>query len=213
MAAIYEIKRPSLTEEKIEKLDELPENLARNRSIDQYIKIMINRIREGYLNAQKSVDISTQNGAVMVNRDLSVIGNGWNRTPLDLPIELDYIEENIGKQEKYSAAVHAEQAAIRDAELDGSITGLTLVCPWAACSWCAKEMIDKKVSVLVRSHNAINTYRENTFEYKSDRHDWKNDVIFADYMLTMSGVRILELEHEYGDEELAIRKGFHTYQP
>jgi dCMP deaminase len=99
-----------------------------------------------------SPDPSTQNGALLVDE-----AKGSLLVPLDetfavneFPRGVDYFEERWERPLKYSIVEHAERNAIYQAARVGIRTaGLTLVCPWAACSDCARGIVQSGITRLV----------------------------------------------------------------
>lgn len=139
---------------------------------------------EAYYEATKSPDPSTQNGAVLLSHDGRSIGYGCNDFPEG--VNPDYwLSEN--KQDKYNRVVHAETAAILDAAKNGiSTIGTTLVCPWAACSNCAKHIAAAGVTRLVRhkySNSGVTTGSH-----------WFEDCAVGDEIMIEAGIHILEID-------------------
>lgn len=105
-------------------------------------------MRWALLKATESPDPSTQNGAILV-------ANGT--TPIlataacnEFPSGVQYCGERWERPLKYSLIEHAERNAIYAAARLGIATaGTTLVCPWAACSDCARAIIQAGISELV----------------------------------------------------------------
>lgn len=103
---------------------------------------------KAYSHALDSPDPSSQNGAVLCKRQsngqLDVVSKGFNHF-------YDGIEPEVAnRDEKLRRIEHAErdaiyQAAKRGVEVEGSI----MVCPWAACSDCARAIIGSGVSALI----------------------------------------------------------------
>jgi dCMP deaminase len=99
-----------------------------------------------YEQAQRSLDPSTQNGAVLV-KDGEIIGRGHNHFP--------YMIENTperwnNRDLKYPLVVHAEVDAVNDAILNGHAPmGATLYVAWGVCHLCAKDLIEKRIHDIV----------------------------------------------------------------
>lgn len=133
--------------------------------------------------ATASLDPSTQNGAVLLDFLGDPIGTGWNHFP-------DGVDEKYWhgeKADKYARVVHAEVSAIIDAaRLGKSVIGSTLVCPWAACSNCAKHVADAGVKRLVRhsySNNGVTTGSH-----------WYEDCLIGDEIFNSVGLEIIEID-------------------
>lgn len=103
-------------------------------------------MRWAYQNAVRSPDPSTQNGAVLITGtgNQPAFAHGWNRIPKG-------VEQNYSDREfKYANITHAEAAVIFQAARVGYATlDSTLVCPWAPCVPCARDILDAGVAKLV----------------------------------------------------------------
>ncbi len=105
-------------------------------------------LREAYkYAAENSLDRSTKNGAVIVDENNKIISYGMSGL-------LTCIEDEPERHErpaKYSYLSHAEAQSIQHAARDGIATnGLTMYCPWAACSEvCAPAIVDSGIKKLV----------------------------------------------------------------
>lgn len=145
-----------------------------------------------YLEATQSPDPSTQNGAVLLSHKNIGIGFGCNDFPKGVNANY-WTSEN--KQDKYNRVVHAETAAIFDAAKNGQSTmGTTLICPWAACSNCAKHIAAAGVTRLVRhkySNSGVTTGSH-----------WFEDCALGDEIMTEAGIHILEIDPVPSDIEL-----------
>ncbi len=135
-------------------------------------------LRETYLLAHQSPDPSTQNGAVILNKDGKVIGCGWNRLAtgiLDTP-------ERWERPLKYDVVEHAERNSIYDAARKGySTEGGTMICSWAACPDCARGIIECGITQLI-SH-------KQTYD-RSPEH-WKGKIDLAFSMLREANVGLV----------------------
>jgi dCMP deaminase len=103
-------------------------------------------MREAYNEALKSVDPSTQNGAVLV-KDGEIIGRGHNHIPERFdPTPEMYADRDL----KLKRVAHAEVDAIADAAKHGRRTaGSTLYVGWGICVPCAKSLVEFGVEELV----------------------------------------------------------------
>lgn len=140
---------------------------------------------DAYLQAQKSKDPSTQNGAVMYDLEhafikdpIKGIATGWNRMPkgiADTP-------EHWARPLKYKYVVHAEEAAILDCAARGIATkGKLLVVAWAACTDCAKAIIEAEIGLLV------------THRLPQEHGGWSEDILLADQMFEENLSNLKEL--------------------
>jgi len=102
-------------------------------------------MRAAYLQAATSPDVSTQNGAVLVAWDGSVVF-GCN----SLPMGVSPTEARLQGSAKYDWTVHAEHAVLLHAASQGVSTfGATVYAPWFACVRCAVSMIHSGVTRVV----------------------------------------------------------------
>jgi deoxycytidylate deaminase len=137
---------------------------------------------EAYRVATKSPDPSTQNGAVLLLANGESV-SGCN----EFPDGVSDVYWNGPKDGKYARVVHAEVSALlAAARLGFSTVGSTLVCPWAACSNCAKHVAYAGVKTLVRhkfSNNGVTTGNH-----------WYADCVLGDDIFRESGIEIIEIE-------------------
>ena len=97
--------------------------------------------------ATKSKDESTQIGAVLVNRDNSIVSTGYNSFPRGIK---DLIPERQERPEKYYWMEHAERNAIYNAARNGVSTvgtRLFMSCPMP-CPDCARGIINAGITEL-----------------------------------------------------------------
>lgn len=147
-------------------------------------------LRSAYRLARSSPDPSTQNGAVLIDSTtIDLIAAGFNA----FPIGVQYSEERWERPAKYSFIEHAERASIyRAAVLGVSTKGSTMVCPWAACSDCARAIVCAGVTRLVRHKDA------------SDRSPdwWVDSIAVADTILAEGGVNVIDIVGSVGAPEV-----------
>lgn len=139
-------------------------------------------LRCAYKEAQRSKDLSTQNGAIIYNpRRDKVIAWGWNELP---PLVRDLPDRRM-RPLKYAFTEHAERAAIFDAACHGAATGnCWLIAGWLACTDCARAIICSGITKVIR----------HKIPQHSLRPDWKVSIARADIMLKEAGVEIHEYE-------------------
>lgn len=129
--------------------------------------------------ASKSLDPSTQLGAVLLDYDGDIVGEGFNHFPKGV----DPKHWHGPKDGKYARVAHAEVSAILDAARWGNSTdGSTLVCPWASCDNCAKYMVEAGVTRLVRhiEHDPQSA--------------WVTSIELGDEIMRDGGIEIIEIE-------------------
>ena len=145
-----------------------------SRAIRHYMALAYNEA------ARHSNDTKTQNGAVLVSR-LRQSMYGANHIPVD---GIEQTPEN-----KSLWMIHAEHAAIADAGRFGvSTEGATLVCPWSACTGCAKQIIAAGISLVIRHAPMMRRTYGN----------YSENIAKADEMLRLAGVQIVEFDEPIG---------------
>jgi len=146
-------------------------------------------LKKAYLLAQKySDDPLTQNGAILVNRENHTIGQGTNC----LPNGVQKHQHRLERPEKYNYLLHAEQHAIADAAKHGHATlNATLYCPWAACTACAKVIIQAGISKVVTHAPLIQ---------KSHLH-WVEEINKARQMFNEANITYYEFDEKIGNIE------------
>jgi dCMP deaminase len=165
-------------------------------------------IYDGYIVAQDSPDPSTQNGALLWNPAGDLIGVDCNR----FPEGVEYTAERWERPLKYEVIEHAERNAIYWAAAAGRKTlGSTMVAPWAACSDCARAIIQAGVKRLVRHKQAtIHGAGGSTGE------KWDDSISTADMMLKEGGVEVIDIDwcfHERIGPVLEIRHAGELWHP
>lgn len=157
-----------------------------------------------YKVAKDSPDPSTQNGAMLYNPEGTLIGCDFNR----FPNGVEYYPERWERPLKYKIIEHAERNSIYWAASLGRRTlGSTMVAPWAACSDCARAIIQSGVQRLVRHQEA------------SDRSarspgNWVEDIQVADQMLKEGEVEIINVSWDFSTSDLGqIRHSGEPWTP
>lgn len=162
--------------------------------MEVHMNIWKELLRQAYVEATKSPDPSTQNGALMVKRasgsnKYKTLGVGCNCFPKGIAPT----HERLYTPLKYLCVAHAEFNAIFDAmrrERRGELSGLTLVCPWAACSNCAKTIMVSGIKTLVRHKQAHLQSAGNA--------KWVEEIAAADVMMREVGIEIIEYDGTVG---------------
>jgi len=135
-------------------------------------------LKAAYIEAQKSTNPSTQNGAVLVNDKGVILISAANTFPDGV------VETTKRKKEKtlrYRFSVHAERNVIYQAAKAGIKTkGLIMACPWAACGDCAQAIIQAGIKRLVTHKQAYD--RSGT---------WLEEVEFGFDMLREAEVEVI----------------------
>lgn len=146
-------------------------------------------LRTAYQVALESPDPSTQNGAVLVDEDGTLRAVGCN----EFPMGVKYTEERWVRPLKYQIIEHAERNSIYRAANNGIMTaGLTMICPWSACSDCARAIIQSGVRRLVRHQEAS--------DRSPDR--WLEEIAVADTMLNEAGIEVISISATLGCQPL-----------
>lgn len=133
---------------------------------------------QAYGYSKQSLDPSTQNGALLVDKNGSVLWQDCNR----IPSGVRSTPERWQKPLKYKVCEHAERNAIYSAACSGIKTfGLTMVSPWMPCCDCARAIIISGIKKLVTHQQA--------FDRTPER--WKADQDLALGMLKEAGVEVV----------------------
>lgn len=136
-----------------------------------------------YLEAEKSIDQSTQVGALLVNKQGVILSSGFN----NFPNGVHDIGRRHQRPDKYLYTEHAERNAIFNAARMGIATqGLTMVCAWAACAECARAIINSGISSVIRHH-------KKTLDLDMNER-WGHSIDVGDEMFYESGVAIIEVD-------------------
>lgn len=154
----------------------------------------VNRLWDCYVVAQESPDPSTQNAAMLWNVSGRLLGVDCNR----FPEGVEYTEERWERPLKYEVIEHAERNSIYWAAALGRQTlDSTMVACWAACSDCARGIIQAGVKRLVRHKNAT----DHANAIAAPGKDWSGSINTADQMMHEAGIEIIDIDyvfHEHG---------------
>ena len=108
-------------------------------------------LRSAYLKARESYDPSTQNAALLVDHNGVIKIADINRFPDGVEVTAERLQRPL----KYKYIEHAERNVIYSAARLGIKTdGLIMVCPWAACTDCARAIIQSGIKILVTHKEA-----------------------------------------------------------
>jgi dCMP deaminase len=153
-------------------------------------------MRVALIAAERSPDPSTQNGAVLVDRQGRVV---WGTQACnEFPAGVRYLEERWERPAKYGWIEHAERNCLYAAARLGIATsGLTMVCPWAACSDCARGIAQAGIVRLV-------TLEPETSE-TNER--WDASIAQAMTILDEASVEIMFTRDQFGDMGTLLRNG------
>lgn len=154
-----------------------------------------------YRTATSSPDTSTQIGAVIANASGRIYSTtksfngfvlGW------APTEADY-----ERPRKYLVTEHAERRAIYKAARNGiALEGGTLYSTWAACTDCARAIVEVGLTQLVRHHPP--------HDDAVDR--WLESVALGDEIMKAGGVDIIDI-HGSIKEGFTILRGGELFDP
>lgn len=144
-------------------------------------------MRMAYRIATLSPDPSTQNGAVIVSPSGVILGTGCNTFPRGVAA----LNERLERPLKYKMIEHAERSAIFNA-VGRLVYGSTMICPWAACSDCARAIIGSGITTLVVHEKLAQQERV------SQGIQWDADIAVAMEMLDEAGVKVEYLKGDLG---------------
>lgn len=138
-------------------------------------------LRRAYRLALGSPDPSTQNGGIVLDAFGRAMGKGINTFTPGIDVTPDLLE----RPKKYAYIEHAERSAIFDAFRHGSGPLHTLVCPWAACTDCARAIVLSGITTLIRHE-------------RGDSESWGQSIIDGDRMMRAAGVNIITVTGDLG---------------
>lgn len=145
----------------------------------------IEYLKRAYEIARLSGDLSTQNGAILVNRHGDIIGQGRN----DIPEMCCDKPERRQAPLKYPWVHHAEAWAVTDAARNGHPTeGATMYATWAACAECAKVIVMSGVKKLVRHDPPEHAHPK-----------WADSIAIGDQMFQEAGVEVVNVKEHLGE--------------
>lgn len=134
-----------------------------------------------------SHDNRTTNYALIIDNNTDLVSCGANRFAGNLKVT----EERLNNRElKLKYIVHAEQMAILMARRD--VRGMTMICPYASCTECCKDIIQSGIFKLVRHKQIMDRIPER----------WKYEVTLGTNMLLEAGVEIVNYDKIIGCETL-----------
>lgn len=130
-----------------------------------------------------SIDLSTNNGAILVDESLLPMVFGTNTIPDDVVVSTERLQRPL----KYIYTEHAERNCIYKAAKAGIRTeGLTLIVTWYACHDCARAIIASGIKRVV-GHKAM-------MDLGSSR--WDESIVHGMNMLEEAGVECLAYDGE-----------------
>ncbi len=136
-------------------------------------------LRRAYMEAQKSLDPSTQIGAILFNPAEGMVAAGCNE--FCRGIRTDIPERWSNRETKLFYIEHAERNAIYDACRKGVKTeGLILFAPWFACVDCGRAIIQAGIKEVVGHQIPVNLTPER----------WKASIDAALDMMKEAGVKM-----------------------
>jgi len=128
--------------------------------------------------ATQSPDPSTQNGAVIISEKRGVMVHDCNR----FPDGVQYSDERWERPAKYEYVEHAERGSVfKAARLGIPTNNAVMVAVWAACSDCARAIVQSGIKTLVRGPNGGAAH-------------WDGSISIGDTILLEGGVNIVDLD-------------------
>lgn len=155
-------------------------------------------LRIAYNQARNSPDLSTQNGAIIIDESAGakyspVIGWGCNT----LPNGIEITPERLERPAKYLWTEHAERNAIYcAAKLGAACKGATMVCPWFACADCGRAIIQAGITRVV-GHKKM-------FDETPER--WRESIENAWTMFREAGVETILVEGSLGVDPIRFNE-------
>jgi dCMP deaminase len=152
-----------------------------SETIRYYMRLAYNIAQE------QSPDPSTKVGALLVNKYRQDVLFGVNHFLPNYPIVKDDLDN---RARKYKLIEHAERDVIYKAAKDRFPTkGSTLICPWAACTDCARAICLSGIKKVISHEDALTQ--------TPDR--WQEDLHIAKEMFKCSGVEYIFFKEKIGD--------------
>lgn len=157
--------------------------------MSNFEKLLPALLRSAYEAATKSPDPSTQNGALVVDtrtQNPTIIGADCNRLPRGI---LDTPKIWNDRALKYKYVHHAERTVLDTARRTHGLShldGHTVICPWAACTDCAKEMIAAGITALVTHKQAHDRTPPGSV--------WFDEIVIAHRMFREANVQLIEYD-------------------
>ncbi|MBI2035061.1 MAG: CMP deaminase [Candidatus Liptonbacteria bacterium] len=152
-----------------------------------------------YVEAAKSRDPSTQNGALLYRPDYGVLIADHNRFPTHVNAD---VPERWERPLKYEYIEHAERNVIFSAAKYGiSTRDLIMICPWAPCADCARAIIQSGIIRLIAHKQA--------HDRSPDR--WKEQINRALNMLCEARVEVTHYDDKISG--VTIRHNGELWEP
>lgn len=144
-------------------------------------------IAYGY--AKHSPDPSTQNSALLVNNNSEIQAVDINRFPKGVY----YTKERWQRPLKYKFIEHAERnVCFRAAQHGIRTSNLTMICPWAPCTDCARCIIQCGLKQLVTHQQA----HDRSPEF------WQAEIKIALEMMNEAGIPVIFYDGVIGAKDL-----------
>ena len=163
---------------------------------DRVIKWEEHFFRLVYAISLKSKDESTKFGAIIVNRDNTVISTGYNSFPRELN---DTVPERQIRPEKYKWFAHSERNAIYNAARIGvSTQGCKMYTQGMPCPDCAIAIIQSGITNLF-IHSDWEECAKGIFGEWDDRH------VVSKTMFSECGVGVSEVYGKISNDAMTIK--------
>lgn len=142
-------------------------------------------LKLAYEEAVESPDPSNQNGAIVVDAHGTIYARSFNHIPVGAEIDMrrtDWRDDPVSYKRKLDHICHAEEAAtLVAAKLGVATKGKILVCPWFACTPCARKIITAGYKMVIGHQPRMDMTPER----------WRNDVDNALTWLSRAGIEMI----------------------
>jgi dCMP deaminase len=146
----------------------------------------------------EATDPSTQNGAILVNDQGTILCSGANHFPRDVKETPDRWKRPL----KYSFVEHSERNCLFTAAREGIKTqGTIMYCCWAACTDCMRAIIQTGIRKLVVHHDPHDIVR---FGMPVSE-QWRESISIALEMLKESKIELVICSEKLFDSDFTIR--------
>ena len=157
-------------------------------------------LKQAYVYAHRSLDPSTQNGALLIHPSKGIILGECN----GLPMGIEDKPEKWERPDKYCYVEHAERNLIYKAARKGIPTeGLWMCCPWYSCTDCARAIIQAGITKIIG--------HKDMFDKTPDR--WKESCEKGINMMKEAGVVCVYWEGKVGEDLFSIKVNEKEFYP
>lgn len=173
-----------------------------NWLLDLDVRLLKDALHQTYLVAKTSADPSGQNGARIFNFAPRGLGDLLASACTEL-VSVDGLDVEAvvaDRPTKYMYVEHAERNAIyQAAQVGHRLMGSIMVCPWFACSDCARAIVRSGIGLVIGHLPRIEEFnRTRTSITDGKAYKWAPGIDAGDRMLASNGVRRIYFTERLG---------------